>query len=63
MQRSHRIGPRKVNAAKKLKTEVPKVLKDGISMVTFVKNKTFKISRIFPLLCSKTGNNHGKVLL
>lgn len=43
MKLIHCIGPRKVDTAKKLKTEVPKMLKNVISMVNFVKIRLFKL--------------------
>lgn len=43
MKLIHCIGPRKVDTAKKLKTEVPKMLKNVISVVNFVKIRPFKL--------------------
>lgn len=37
MKLIHHVGPQKVNATKKLSTEVPKMLRDVISMVNFIK--------------------------
>ena len=39
----HCIGPRKVETAKKLKSEVPKMLKNVISLVNFVKRRLLKV--------------------
>ena len=43
MKLIHCIGPRKVDTAKKLKIEVPKMLKNVISMVNFVKIRLLKL--------------------
>ena len=43
MKLIHHVGPRKVNATKKLSTEVPKMLRDVISMVNFIKIRPLKL--------------------
>lgn len=42
----HCIGPRKVETAKKLKSEVPKMLQNVISLVNFVKRRLFKVAEL-----------------
>ena len=42
----HCIGPRKVETAKKLKSEVPKMLKNVISLVNFVKRRLLKVAEL-----------------
>ena len=39
----HCIGPRTVETAKKLKSEVPKMLKKVIRLVNFVKRRLWKV--------------------
>lgn len=42
----HCIGPRKVETAKKLKSEVPKMLKNVISLVNLVKRRLLKVAEL-----------------
>lgn len=55
MKLIHCIGPRKVDTAKKLKTEVPKMLKNVISVVNFVKIRLLKLVEFLPFSVIRWG--------